>query len=158
VRLSLYVLTVSGGTLVQSTLAPLVGVGGVVPDVLVVLVVLLGLRLGPEAGCLTGFAFGLVQDGVAGGPFGLHALSKAVIGFAAGDLPRWLGVRRPAVTIAAAALASVADGALRFGLLQLFQYPAPFGELLTRVILPQAGYNTMLAAVAVLVPPSRWRT
>jgi hypothetical protein len=52
----------------------------------------------------------------------------------------------------------VADGALRFGLLQLFQYPAPFGELLTRVILPQAGYNTMLAAVAVLVPPSRWRT
>jgi rod shape-determining protein MreD len=157
VRLPLYALAVSGGTLVQSTLAPLFGVGGVVPDVPVVLVVLLALRQGPEVGCLLGFALGLAEDVVAGGPLGLHAVSKAVLGFVVGDLPRWFLVGKPVVTIVAAALATVADGAIRFALLQLFHYPAPFGELLARVILPQAGYNALLAGVAVLVPVSRGR-
>jgi rod shape-determining protein MreD len=157
VRLPLYALAVSGGTLVQSTLAPLLGVGGVVPDVPVVLVVLLGLRQGPEVGCLLGFALGLAEDVVAGGPLGLHALSKALLGFAAGALPRWFLVGKPAVAIVAAALATVADGAIRFALLQLFQYPAPFGELLARVILPQAGYNAALASLAVLAPVARGR-
>ena len=69
-RLPLYFLAVSGGALVQCTVVPVVGVGAVVPDVPVVLVVLLALRYGPEAGCLTGFGLGLAQDALAGGPLG----------------------------------------------------------------------------------------
>jgi len=157
VRVPLYFLAVSGGTLVQSTVVPVIAVGGVVPDVLVILVVLLGLRRGPEAGCLIGFALGLAQDVVAGGPLGLHALSKAVIGFVAGNLPHWFLVWKPGVAVVAVALATLADGALRFALLQLFHYPAPFGELLTGVILPQAGYNGLLAALVVAVPTVRAR-
>jgi rod shape-determining protein MreD len=157
VRLPLYALAVSGGTLVQSTLAPLLGVGGVVPDVPVVLVVLMGLRQGPEVGCLLGFALGLAEDVVAGGPLGLHALSKALLGFVAGALPRWFLVGKPVVAIVATALATVADGTVRFALLQLFQYPAPFSELFARVILPQAGYNAALVSLAVLVPVPRGR-
>ena len=57
-RLPLYVLAVSGGALVQCTVVPAVGVGGIVPDIPVVLTVLLALRYGAEAGCLTGFALG----------------------------------------------------------------------------------------------------
>ena len=124
-RLPLYILAVSGGALVQCTVVPVVGVGGVVPDVPVVLTVLLALRYGPEAGCLTGFALGLAQDAVAGGPLGLHALSKALIGFAAGDLPRWILVRRP------------------------------IGELFARVMVPQAGYNGILAVAALAWPVGR---
>ena len=156
-RLPLYVLAVSGGALVQSTLVPVVGIWGVVPDVPVVLTVLLAIRRGPKAGCLTGGALGLAQDVIAGGPLGLHALSKAVLGFVAGDLPRWFLVSQPLVVVAATVLATVADGALRFALLQLFHYPAPFGELLARVILPQAGYNGLLAALAVVAPAVRPR-
>ena len=103
------------------------------------------------------FALGLAEDVVAGGPLGLHAVSKAALGFAVGDLPRWFLVGKPVVAIAAVALATVADGAIRFALLQLFHYPAPFDELLARVILPQAGYNAMLASLAVLAPVSRAR-
>ena len=54
-------------------------------------------------------------------------------------------------------LITLADGAIRFGVLQLFQYPAPFDELLARVILPQAGYNAALASLAVLAPATRGR-
>ena len=53
--------------------------------------------------------------------------------------------------------ATVADSTLRFGVLQLFQYPAPFGELLGSVILPQDAYNGVLAALAVALPPVRAR-
>ncbi|HEX2502120.1 MAG TPA: rod shape-determining protein MreD [Methylomirabilota bacterium] len=154
-RLPLYVLAVSGGALVQCTVVPVVGVGGIVPDVPVVLTVLLALRYGAEAGCLTGFALGLAQDAVAGGPLGLHALSKALLGFAAGDLPRWVLVTRPIVPVGLAVLATIVDGLARFALLQLFQYPAPLGEIFTRVIVPQAGYNGIVAAAALAWPAGR---
>jgi len=155
VRLPLYVLAVSGGALVQFTVVPVVSVGGVVPDVPVVLTVLLALRYGAEAGCLTGFALGLAQDAVAGGPLGLHALSKALIGFVSGELPRWILVARPIVPIGLAVVATVVDGLARFALLQLFHYPAPLGELLARVIVPQAGYNGIVAAAALAWPVGR---
>jgi len=143
VRLPLYELAVSGGALVPCTVVPVVGVGGIVPDVPVVLTVLLALRYGSEAGCLTGFALGLAQDAVAGGPLGLHALSKALLGFIAGDLPRWVLVTRPAIPIGIAILATVVDGLVRFGLLQLFHYPAPLG------------YNGIVAAAALALPAGR---
>jgi rod shape-determining protein MreD len=154
-RLPLYAAAVGGGALVQCTVVPVVGVAGVVPDVPIVLAVLLGLRYGAEAGSVAGFALGLAQDVVGGGPLGLHALSKGLVGFAAGELPRWLLVTRPLVPTGLAVLATVLDGLLRFGLLQLFHYPAPLGELLVRVIVPQAGYNGLLAAAALAWPAAR---
>jgi hypothetical protein len=74
------------------------------------------------------------------------------VGFAAGDLPRWLLVSRPVVPVGVALLGTIADGVLRFGLLQLFHYPVPFADLLAGVILPQAAYNAAIATVVVTVP------
>ncbi len=156
-KLPLYFLAVGGGTLIQSTVVPVLGFWGVVPDFPVVLVVLLALRRGPEVGCVIGFALGLAQDVIAGGPLGLQALSKGVIGFVAGELPRWCLLSNPLVPVTAAVVATVADGALRFAVLQLFHYPAAFGELLGSVILPQAAYNGVLAAVLVALPAVRVR-
>jgi rod shape-determining protein MreD len=155
VRLGIYFLAVGGGTLAQSTVVPVLGVGGVVFDLPIVLVVLFGLRRGPEAGCLTGFALGLAQDVVAGGPLGLQAFSKTLVGFVAGELPRICLVSNPVVSITAVLLATLVDGTLRFIALQAFQYPAPFGELLTSVLLPQALFNA-LVAVAWVAAPTRW--
>jgi uncharacterized membrane protein len=42
------------------------------------------------------------------------------------------------------------EGVARFGLLQLFHFPAPFGELMTYVVVPQALYNGFLGAALVL--------
>jgi rod shape-determining protein MreD len=158
VRLPLYFLAISGGTLAQGTVVPALGVGGVVPDLPVVLVVLLALRLGPETGCSLGFALGLLQDAIVGGPLGLQALSKGVIGFVAGDLPRWWLVTNPLVPVMAVVVGTLADGVLRFAVLQIFHYPAAFGELLGSVILPQALYNGCLAAAALAIPALRIRT
>ena len=47
-------------------------------------------------------------------------------------------------------LLTVAEGFLRFGLLQLFHYPASLPALLVDVILPQALYNGVLGAACLL--------
>lgn len=156
-RLPVYLLAVGGGTLLQGNLVPALPPWGVVPDVPLILVVLLSLRRGSEAGCLAGFALGLAQDVLGGGPLGLHVVSKAVLGFLAGDLPRVFLVERPVVVGVAVALLTVADGTLRFGLLQLFHYPAPFGELLASVVLPQASYDGAVALAVSAVPALRTR-
>ncbi len=58
--------------------------GKVYPDLFLVLVVFAALRWGAEAGSLSGFLCGLVQDSFSYSFFGLHALSKTVIGFVIG--------------------------------------------------------------------------
>ena len=121
----------AGAALVQCTVVPVVGVGGIVPDVPVVLTVLLALRYGAEAGCLIGLRAGPRAGRRGRRPAGLHALSKALLGFVAGDLPRWVLVTRPIVPVGLAVLATIVDGLLRFALLQLFHYPAPLGEIFT---------------------------
>jgi len=45
---------------------------------------------------------------------------------------------------------SVAEGLVRFALLKLFHFPAPFVELMSYVVLPQALYNGFLGAALVL--------
>jgi len=61
VRLSL-LLMAFGGSLAQSSVVPSWSVGGVTPDLPLILTALVALRRGPEAGCLVGFAAGLLQD------------------------------------------------------------------------------------------------
>jgi rod shape-determining protein MreD len=139
-----------GGSLVQSSVVPSWSVGGVTPDLPLILTVLVALRRGPEAGCLVGFATGILQDATSGGLLGVQALSRALAGFAMGLLPGRLWVGHPLIQIPGFMLLTVAEGFLRFGVLQLFHFPAPLGELLTHVILPQTLYNGFAGAACVL--------
>ena len=139
-----------GGSLVQSSVVPSWSVGGVTPDLPLILTVLVALHRGPEAGCLVGFATGILQDATSGGLLGVQALSRALAGFAMGLLPGRLWVGHPLIQIPGFMLLTVAEGFLRFGVLQLFHFPAPLGELLTHVILPQALYNGFAGAACVL--------
>lgn len=139
-----------GGSVVQSSVVPSWSVGGVTPDLPLILTALIALRRGPEAGCLVGFAAGLLQDATAGGLLGVQALSRALAGFTMGLLPGRVWVGHPLVQIPGLVLLTVGEGLLRFGLLQLFHFPGSFGELLVHVILPQALYNGFVGAACVL--------
>ncbi|SRR6266511_2574178 len=148
-RLSL-LLMAFGGTLMQSSLVPSLSMGGVTPDLPLIVTALLALRRGPEAGCVVGFVAGLLQDAAGGGLLGVQAATRAIGGFAMGLLPGRFWIDHPLVQVPGLILLTVADGLLRFGLLQLFHFPASLGELLTRVILPQALYNGFLGAACLL--------
>jgi rod shape-determining protein MreD len=144
-------LTVFGGGVAQATIAPAIQVGGVAPDIPLIVVVLLALRRGPEVGCLAGFAAGLLQDAAGGSLVGVQGLTKAVIGALIGGLGGRLAAPQPLVQVPGLVLLSVVEGVGRFALLKLFHFPAPFGELMTYVVLPQALYNGFIGAAVVLV-------
>jgi rod shape-determining protein MreD len=131
-------------------LTPLVSIAGVTPDLPLIMVVLLALRRGPEFGCLSGFVTGLLQDAAGGGLIGVQALTKAVIGFGIGVAGGRLRVSQPLVQVPGLVVLTIAEGIARFALLQIFRFPAPFGELMMYVVLPQALCNGFIGAAVVL--------
>ena len=147
-RLTLLFLTL-GGTLVQSSVMPIFGMAGVVPDVPLVVAVMVALRRGPEVGCVTGFLAGLLQDLTGPGLVGVQALTKALTGFAAGFTGRRFAVGDPLVQVPGLVLLTVLEGLLRFGVLRLFHFPTALGDLMLQVILPQALENGALGAAAL---------
>jgi rod shape-determining protein MreD len=146
----LLALTVFGGGIAHATLAPALRIADVAPDIPLIVVVLLALRRGPEFGCVGGFAAGILQDAAGGGLIGVQALTKALIGFAIGTAGGRLRVTQPLVQVPGLVLLSVVEGLVRFALLKAFHFPAPFGELMVYVVLPQALYNGFLGAALVL--------
>jgi rod shape-determining protein MreD len=148
---ALFLVLTFGGSLAQWSVVPALAVGGVTPDLPLILTVLAALRHGPETGCLVGFVSGLLQDTAGGGLLGVQALTKAVAGFGMGLLIGPLWVSSPLVQVPGLVLLTIAEGVLRYGLLQLFHFPASFGGLVLHVILPQALYNGFLGAACVLV-------
>jgi rod shape-determining protein MreD len=146
---TLLALTVFGGGLAQATLAPALRIADVSPDIPLIMVVLLALRRGPEFGCAAGFFAGLLQDVAAGGLIGVQALTKALVGFGLGTAGGRLRVTQPLVQVSGLVVLTMAEAVVRFALLQLFRFPAPFGEMMVYVALPQAVYNGFLGAALV---------
>src|SRR5262245_15334075 len=139
-----------GGSLAQWNLVPAFSVGGVTPDLPLILTVLLALRHGPETGCLVGFVAGFLQDTAGGGLIGVQALTKALAGFGMGLLVGRFWVASPLVQVPGLVLLTLAEGLGRFLLLQFFHFPASLGDMMVHVILPQALYNGFLGSACVL--------
>jgi rod shape-determining protein MreD len=142
-------LTVFGGNIAQTTVAPALRIGGVTPDIPLIVVLLLALRRGPEFGCLAGFAAGLVQDAAGGGFIGVQALTKALAGFAIGTAAGRLRPTQPLVQVPGLLVLSMAEGIVRYALMRLFHFPASFGEVMAYVVVPQALYNGFVGAILV---------
>ena len=149
-RTALYLTMLGGGGLAQSTVAPFLRVANVTPDIPLILAVLLGLRRGPEVGCVSGFALGLIQDVAGGGFVGAQALTKGLLGFLVGLLGGRFQVSHPLVQVLGLVFFTVGEGLVRYGLLRLFHYPAGFGDLIALVVLPQALFNGFVGAAVVL--------
>jgi len=147
---TLLVLTVVGGSVAHATLTPLISFAGVTPDLPLIMVILLALRRGSEFGCVAGFVTGLLQDATGGGLIGVQALTKGLIGFGIGVAGGRLRVSQPLVQVPGLVVLTIAEGLARFALLQIFRFPAPFGELMAYVILPQALCNGFIGAAVVL--------
>jgi len=130
---ALFLLMIFGGSLAQWSVVPALSLGGVTPDLPLVVTVFLALRRGPETGLI-----------------GIQALTKALAGFGMGLLVGRLWVSSPLVQVPGLVLLTLAEGLVRYFLLQLFHFPASLGALMVHVILPQALYNGFLGSACVL--------
>ena len=145
-----FLLMAFGGSLAQSSVVPALSVGGITPDLPLVVTVFVALQRGPGAGCLAGFVAGFLQDMAGGGLIGVQALTKALAGFTMGLLVGRFWVSNPLVQVPGLVLLTVVEGLARYLLLQFFHFPVSLGELMAHVILPQALYNGFLGSICAL--------
>ncbi|MGA9407856.1 MAG: rod shape-determining protein MreD [Bacteroidota bacterium] len=70
--------------ILQTTIIPFASIANIVPDILIVWIVYIAIKLGQIPATIAGFIIGIAIDLVSGHFIGLSALSKTVAGFFAG--------------------------------------------------------------------------
>jgi rod shape-determining protein MreD len=137
-------------SLLQAGLAPYLAIGGVVPNLLLIVVVTVALIEGPGSGAAAGFAAGLIFDLLGTGPVGPMALVLTTTGYLAGLLHEQMfaeGWLLPLTVLAIASLLSeVAYGVMLIALGE----GGTFWASMAGKMLPAAVYNV---ALAVLIYP-----
>lgn len=130
---------------VQSTLAPLLAVNNVWPDLLLIIVISAGLLAGKEIGLGVGFFAGILQDLASGGIIGLGALTKMMLGFAAGTMERKVFKENILLPVAAMGLGTIAYGVLFYGLLAVLGHRTDLVATAVERVAPLAAYNAVAA-------------
>ena len=70
--------------IIQTTIVPFTSISNIIPDILMVWIVYVAVRLGQIPATVIGFSIGLVMDLISGQFIGLSALAKTIAGFIAG--------------------------------------------------------------------------
>jgi rod shape-determining protein MreD len=144
-----YVLLCFAGLGLQATVVPHVAIGGIRPDLPLVLTVLVAYRRGAAAGTLAGFFVGLAQDVTNPAFLGLNALTKSLLGYAAGSLREHLNAGHP---VAHAAVLFVAVLLHDLVYLTIYTHLA-LSDLLTGLVarsLPTALYTALVGMWALV--------
>jgi rod shape-determining protein MreD len=135
---------------VQSTTAGRWQLGGVKPDIVLLMVLAGTLLYGGRSGILWAFVGGVSIDLFSGGPLGASSLAMmaAVLVVSIGHRP--LSRYNPLVPLAAAALGTLVYAAVYLGILALlnsmkwFERDLLFLEAMRYIVLPALLYNTAL--------------
>ena len=82
IRLTLFTLFLTFiALIVQSTVFSLFSIGGVRPDLSLIVLVFISYKKGQMVGQITGFFTGFIEDIISLTPLGFHSLIKALLGF-----------------------------------------------------------------------------
>lgn len=75
-----------GAVVIQSLLIPFIAINLWEPEMVLVIVLLIGNRFGSMAGSTSGFILGVLIDALTAMPIGISALPKAIAGYGAGKI------------------------------------------------------------------------
>jgi rod shape-determining protein MreD len=128
----------------QSTVIPVLSIGGVRPDLVLVVVVSAALTAGRETGLICGVFGGLLQDLLSVGPFGYNTLSKMLLGFLVGLYERKVNQGSLLLPLLAVAAATVGAAVLAVVFLLAYGQERQIASLLVQV-LPATAYHILLA-------------
>lgn len=131
--------------LLQATVFNFISIGGIKPELAMVLIILNGFLRGSREGAFLGFAGGIIQDLLYGGYVGIGALSQMTAGYLAGLAEPHL-YKDKSVIVAGVTFLATVGGEICYWVLLLFAgVGVGFGTALLEVILPLALYNALLA-------------
>ena len=155
-RLKLAVVIVVGVILQTTLFSTGLRVFGVTPDVALVLTVAVAYYQGPERGAAFGFFAGLVIDLFLNTPFGLSALSFALVGYGIGVVQSGLVRASRWVPPVMGVLGGLAGGALFVCIGALAGREELLALRSMKVVIIAGVYDAFLALVAF--PVARWAT
>jgi rod shape-determining protein MreD len=121
---------------------------GARPDVMILLAVMAGFRLGPQRGAIVGFAAGVSFDIVLSTPLGLSALVYTIVGYGVGVTTSGM-VRTSRWAAPAVAVAGSAVGMVLYALVgAVLGEPTLSGPPLASIVVLVAAVNALLAPLA----------
>jgi rod shape-determining protein MreD len=136
----------------QTVLLPPASLGGVRPDLFVLLLLIASPRMQPEAATVQGFLVGLCQDALSGGPLGLRAFTYSLLAFVAAWLSRDLYTDKPFAQFWFLLAGCGAIGALCLALLSFFVTVPPLVPTFLWVLLPEALLTATLGLLILWLP------
>jgi rod shape-determining protein MreD len=139
----------------QAALLDPLSVWGIRPNLFLLLVFLVSQRCSPEAATILGFLIGLSQDGLSGGPLGLHAFTYSLLGFLAARLTHQMYTDKPLALFWLLLGGSAAAGGIALLLLTFFLGPWLLQPTLLRVIAPEALYTATAGLLILWLPQIR---
>lgn len=139
-----FALALLGVCLVQAIIAPRLAIGGVQPDLFLILLFGLSVSVGPELAAAAGFLIGLYQDSLSGAPLGLNAFTLSLIGFLVSGLSEQVKTNQPAWRFALLCVAGLMSGIITLLLLRFFRAPRPLASAFLWTVLPGALYTGIL--------------
>ena len=134
----------SAAVLLQSTVLGFVAIGGVKPDLSLILLIFIASRTGSMVGQVSGFAAGLLQDFFSYPPLGFYALIRTLIGALYGKLQGAFFIDSLFIPIVLALAATLIKGLLVWLMALVFSISAPSMPLLGAKFWIEAGYNSVL--------------
>ncbi len=140
--------------IVQSTVGPAVGILGVVPDAVLLLVISGSMVRGSREAAVWGLIGGLSLDLLSAAPLGTHALALCIVGGLAGLVSQVPLSGRAVVPLLTVAFATVLYDVLVGVILRLAGWPLSWPIAFTHVIAPSVLTNLVLVPV-VFWPVSR---
>ncbi|MEJ2056051.1 MAG: rod shape-determining protein MreD [Calditrichaceae bacterium] len=84
--ITIFVIFGLGAVILQTLFVPYLEIKLWHPDIVVVIVLLIGRRFGSIQGSSAGFLLGIIQDSLTSMPIGISALPKSIIGYASGKM------------------------------------------------------------------------
>ncbi len=131
--------------LLQSTVLEYVSIGGVKPDLSLVILIFIASRTGSMIGQISGFAAGMIQDLISYPPLGFYALIRIVIGAVYGKLQGAFFIDSLFIPILLALTATLMKGMLIWLMALIFSVSTPIMPLIGAKFWIEAGYNSVLA-------------
>lgn len=131
--------------ILHSSVAELLEIRGVAPDLFLILTLLMGLVHGAAEGAVFGLALGTLQDFVYSRSLGMSAFVKMSTGFAAGVAGRRLFRENILVLVVTVFAGTLVSGGLFFVMARIFGSGIEFLPALGGIVVPGAVYNSVLA-------------
>ncbi len=139
----------------QAVLLAPFALGGIRPDLFLLLVFLVSQRCTPEVATILGLVTGLSQDALSGGPLGLRAFTGSLVGFLAARLSHHIYLDKPLTSFWLLLGGCVGAGCTTLALVAFFLSPPPLLETFIWVIVPEALYTAAVGLLVLWLPQVR---